>query len=379
MNHKYTEIRQHICVFVNVDWFVLSHFTHYLVALLKADYKVSLITSDTGRVKDLENLGINVVCLNNHRGFSNIFNEVKTFFSLLLILKKLNIDILELITIKPVVYGGLCSKILRINKVVYYMSGLGSEFLNTSFFGNIKRFSIFLIYKYLMKSLSSRIIVENKDDYKLFYKDIAYKYNNIKLVSGVGVDLSKFYPSKMNDEKILKVAVVSRLLKDKGIIEYFKAVKLLNKRFDNVIFLAAGSIDPTNSSSLSKLELNELEADGAVNFISHVNDVASFLRTVDIFVLPSYREGFPKAIMEASATGIPTVASNVTGCRDAVINNKTGILVAPKDFNSLANSLSLLIESHKLRSAYGAAARVHAIENFDVKKITDNHISFLIN
>ena len=169
--------------------------------------------------------------------------------------------------------------------------------------------------------------------------------------------------------------MVSRLLYDKGVLEFIEAAKLCKSTRPEVEFLLIGDTDPTNPASISQKDLDDFRRDNIVELLGHSMDVANLMKTFDILVLPSYREGFPKVIMEAAATGLPVVTTDVTGCRSAVVHNQTGLIVPLKNVEALGKSIGKLLDSPKLRLTMGDNARQFAELNFDVNQLSTTHIS----
>ena len=369
------EKRKNFCLFVNVDWFVLSHFSDYLKNIMTQDIEVTVITLNTGRCNEIRALGVNVVEINLHRGYSNLLSEFSSLIKIYRILRSVSPDVLELITIKAVVYGGLVSKLLKINKTVFYMSGLGAVFTNHTTLGRLKAAIITNLYKFIMRSTSTEVIVENDDDKHTFTSVVRLTETQVHLIPGVGVDMKQFSPENPRMSRNLRVAMVSRLLYDKGVLEFVEAAKLCKSTRPEVNFLLVGDTDPTNPASVSQKDLEDFRRDNTVELLGHSTDVASLMKTFDILVLPSYREGFPKVIMEAAATGLPVVTTDVTGCRSAVVHNKTGLIVPSKNVEALSKSIGMLLDLAGLRSAMGDNAREFAALNFDVNRLSATHIS----
>lgn len=366
--------RPKICIFVNVDWFILSHFTDYLIKIIAQNYDVTVLTLNTGKCGELELMGVRVINIDLHRGYSNILFELKTLVRIFISLRKISPDVLELITIKPVIYGGLVAKLLKIDQTVFYMSGLGTLFTFDTIFGFFKSKVVVLLYKFIMSSNSVKIIVENDDDRSIFETVVRLKSEKIHFIPGVGVDLNVFSPHPSDRTTNLRVALASRLLYDKGVVEFVSAAQVCKAKFPDVEFLLVGEIDKTNPSSLADRDVKKLCENGIVEATGNQTDMASLLKTLDIFVLPSYREGFPKVIMEAAATGLPVVTTDVTGCRSAVIQNRTGIIVAPKNPEALAIAIMKLLTSRSIRVELGGNARLHAEKEFDVHLLSLDHI-----
>lgn len=363
------------CLFVNVDWFVLSHFTDYLKLVIESGVEVTVMTLNTGRCEEIRKLGARVIEVDLDRGYSNIFSECRAFFRIYKTIKELSPDVLELVTIKAVLLGGLASRMLPINKTVFYMSGLGAIFTHQTTLGKIKANLVALVYKLIMRSRGSAVVVENEDDREHFVSAVGLAPDRTYLIPGVGVDLIQYSPSPKVSSCAVRVAVASRLLYDKGILEFAEAANICRKSNREVEFLIVGQPDPTNPASLSPDDLARLNADDSVQVLGHCNEMAGFLKTLDVFVLPSYREGFPRAIMEAAATGLPVVATDVIGCRSAVIDGKTGLLVPTKNPQALADCICKLIDSPELRYQLGSEARRMAVSTFDVHDLSLRHMN----
>lgn len=366
--------RLKICVFVNVDWFILSHFTDYLKKIVAQNFDITVLTLNTGRCEEIRALGVTVIELDLHRGYSNLYSEFKSLVKIYLTLRALSPDILELITIKAVLYGGLVSKILKIKKTVFYMSGLGALFTYHTIFGRAKANIVTYLYKFIMRSTSTEVIVENDDDKHTFTSVVGLAEKQVHLIPGVGVDLNQFAPANRRSSCNLRVGLVSRLLYDKGVLEFVEAARLCKITRPEVEFLLVGEVDPTNPASVSRQDLEDFRRNNVIEMLGHVNDVSSLMKTLDILVLPSYREGFPRVLMEAAATGLPVVTTDVTGCRSAVVNNETGLIVPSKNSEALGESIGKLLDSPDLRSFMGGNARQFAETNFDVKCLSTIHI-----
>jgi glycosyltransferase involved in cell wall biosynthesis len=366
--------RKKICIIINVDWFALSHFKHYLSTLVLSGSDVTLLTTDTGKFSELSDLGLTLVELDLHRGYSGLISELKQFKSILTVLRDIKPDALELITIKPVIYGGLCARLLKLKATVFYMSGLGSQFTSSNVTGRAKRLIFLKLYRFLMADATKKIIVENNDDYNLFVKQVGVDHKNLYRLQGVGVNLERYSPLPKRQNEKINVVMVSRLLHDKGVMEFYQAAKEITATHDKVSFHLVGGVDPTNPASLKKSEADTLNDDPAIKLHGQLNEINVFLKTQDIFVLPSYREGFPRAIMEASAMGIPVIATDVVGCRDAVVEKYTGLLCRPRELAGLVSAIELLIMDKKLRLRLGEGGRRHALNNFDEQIISKKHL-----
>ena len=197
-----------------------------------------------------------------------------------------------------------------------------------------------------------KVVFENQDDLNYFISIGATNKIDSCLIRGAGVQLNKkvyFYRSN----KIPLVAIVARMLKDKGIYEFIEAVKIIKNKKIPSKFILVGGIDKFNPSSLKKEELQYWHDQGLVDWLGHIDNVDKMLKKIDILCLPSYREGLPKALLEGAANGLPLITTDTVGCRDVVANGINGYLVPVRDAKRLASAMEKLIKNKKLREKMG--------------------------
>lgn len=361
-----------ILYIINVDWFFISHFLPVGLEGIKRGYEVHIACGITDKKEYLENLGFIVHPLHISRSGTSVKTEIKTIIEMYKIIKSINPQILELFTIKPVLYGGIVSRFLKIPKKVFYITGLGYVFIAKGLKGFIVRNIVKMLYKLAISGKNSSIITENIYDKELINSLNAVNYNQIKIIRGAGVDLSKYYYIEENNENI-KVSMACRLLKDKGVFEYIEASKILKKKYLNVKFELYGDIDIHNPASLTSDNIKKTKEEGFVNVYGFSSDIAKVFSDSNIVVLPSYREGLPKVLIEAAACGRAIVTTDVPGCRDAIEPNVTGLLCEVKDTESLASMIEKLILDKDLRNSMGKEGRKLAEQEFDINKVVEKH------
>lgn len=354
---------------VNVDWFFISHRLPLAIEALTKGYEVHIACGITNKKEYLENLGLKVHSLNLSRSGTGINGEIKAFIGIYRVLKEINPDVVHFVTIKPVLYGGIASRFLNTHKKVFSISGLGFIFIKQGFKASIARMLIKTMYRFALGGKKSHVIVQNPDDKEMVNSTVKVP---ITLIRGSGVDLSQ-YEYIEEDNQNIKVSMACRLLKDKGVFEYIEAAKILKRKLPNVEFELYGDIDIHNPASLTNDDIKKIKKEGFVNVYGFSSDIAEVFCDSNIVVLPSYREGLPKVLIEAAACGRAVVATDVPGCRDAIEPNITGLLCKVKDTESLASTIEKLILDNKLRNSMGTAGRELAQKEFDIKKVIEKH------
>ena len=354
---------------VNVDWFFISHRLPLALEALKKGYEVYIACGITDKKEYLESLGLKVHPLNLSRGGTSIKVEIKAFIEIYKILKNISPDIAHFVTIKPVLYGGIASRFLNIHKKIFSISGLGFIFIKQGFMATLVRTAIKTMYKFALGGKKSYVIVQNPDDKQVVNSILKVP---ITLIRGSGVDLSQYEYIEENNENI-KVSMACRLLKDKGVFEYIEAAKILKNKLANIEFELYGDIDVHNPASLTSTDIEKIKNDGFVKIHGFSSDISKVFSVSNIIVLPSYREGLPKVLIEAAACGRAVITTDVPGCRDAIEPNITGLLCEVKNPKSLAEQIEKLILNNELRNDMGKAGRELAQNEFDINRVIEKH------
>lgn len=362
-----------IIYIVNVDWFFISHRLPIAIEALRQGHEVYIFAKDTGKMEYLKSLGINIFPINLERGSINPFQILKLLSELKEQIAKIKPDVVHLVTIKPVLIGGLAAILAKVPAIVYAISGLGFIFTNTMLKAKILRLGIIPLYRLALSAKNKIVIIQNLDDLRILRQYVAIPESQTVLIPGSGVDLQQFdiQPLPLRNKIVL---MACRLLADKGVYEFHKSVLLLKERYPDVRFVLVGGIDPDNPASLTEQELNEWVQKGDLEWWGHQSNMPEVLSQATVVVLPSYREGMPKVLLEAQALGRPIVTTDVPGCREAIENNKTGFLVTVKDEQSLANAIEKLITNDDLCLEFGHNARLLAEQKFDIKQVVNTHI-----
>lgn len=364
-----------IIILVNYLSFFLSHRLPIAKALLDNGVDVFIGYGDSGGAdpKSLEKKGFNVTLVPMQPGGINLLKEIKTIYYIWKFFKRINPDIVHLVTIKPYLYGGIISRLTGVPGLVSAISGLGTLFIGKDLKSKILRFIIYPFYKFALNHINQIVIVQNKDDLKVLVKWGVLNPSKVKLLKGSGVQLENF----VNLEEpigMLNVCFSGRLLRDKGVYEFISAAKILIQRGVPARFYLAGDLDINNPTGLNLNDLEKIKNEQYVKVLGYVKDIPELYSNSNIVCLPSYREGLPKSLMEAAAASRSIVTTDVPGCRDSIILNKTGLLVPVKDPLKLADAIQWLIENPKERIEMGKAGRKFAEKEFQIEKIVLSHL-----
>ncbi|CAM2980775.1 glycosyltransferase family 4 protein [Pseudoalteromonas distincta] len=363
-----------ILFIVNVDWFFISHRLPIALAAIEEGYEVHIACGVTNRKKDLESLGIFVHPLSITRSGTSVLKELRVIKQMNFIVKNLKPDVVHLVTIKGAVYGGLVTRFKNIKNRVVSITGLGFVFID----GNIKaraiRFVITKLYRLALNSANTTVIFQNENDKNIFVKNRIIKSEQSVIIRGSGIEIRDYdYFREPTGGKV--VMFLARLLKDKGLIEFCEAAVILKESGVLAKFVLVGDIDLENPNSITQSELEHYIKLGVIEHWGFTTDVSETIAKSHIMVLPSYREGLPKSLIEAAACGRAVITTNVPGCRDAIEPDVTGLLVEVKNSKELAQVIQRLLENDLLRNEMGKAGRKLAEEHFNINDVVDTHMS----
>ena len=333
---------------------------------IKLGYEVVAMAPEKGFEKELLEIGAIYRSVPLQRNGMNVFKDIKTLFYLAKILYEEKPSILLLYTIKPVIYGSIAAKIIKLSSVYSIITGLGYAFTGYSH----KRTIISNIVKFLYKiafSNNKKVFFQNPDDLELFTRLNLLTVNKTVLINGSGVNTTRF-ALKKNIIQPVSFLLIARLVWDKGIAEYVKAARMLKEQYPEVNFNLLGPFDD-GPAGISQVYVESLVAEGTIYYLGETNDVRPYIADASIYVLPSYREGTPRSILEAMSMGRPVVTTDAPGCRETVKNGFNGFLVPVKDSYALAKAMEYFILNPEQIPIVGARSREIAEEKYDVRKV----------
>ena len=359
-------------LFANTDWYIYNFRLALAKELQSRGHEVLLLSPPGDFHEQLQTYGFRWISFPLSRQGTNPFSELQTLWRLICLYRREKPDILHHFTIKPVIYGSLAAHLLRIKGVVNSITGLGHLFIDPNLITRILRNFAKVLYRVSLHN--TQVIFENPEDRNTFIQNRLLKPEQAHIILGTGVDVQKFQPSP-NKKIPPLILFASRLLITKGLLEFVEAAKMLHKKGLRARFAIAGTPDPGNPASISSEQIDSWKKNGVVEVWGWQNNMQTALGKADIFCLPSYREGVPSALLEACASGLPIVATDVPGCRDVVTHGVNGLLVSPQDSDALADALERLLVDPNLRDKMGKMGRQIALEKFSLDKIIEQTLA----
>tara|TARA_A100000164_G_scaffold314237_1_gene293352 strand:- start:596 stop:1720 length:1125 start_codon:yes stop_codon:yes gene_type:complete len=370
-----------IFVVNELDFFIRTHLN--LARNINQTHEVEVIAdtskSSTKNLDLVEKMGIKLHILDRKKNSKSILSYPSFIFSLLMLLRKIKPDYVFYITLEISFFGSLIAYFLKIKKSIFIVTGLGPFFFKKEF--KYRFFNILQRYGFKLLSIfrnNFHFIFLNSADKKLLPSLYKINSSNFSVIHGEGINELEFR-NIQRDNSIPKFLLASRLIKSKGIECYMTAAKRIKTKYPHVEFSIAGIFDLENPESISLQLFNEIKTEPDIKFlgeISHSNMEDCFHKH-NIFVLPSEREGLPKAVTEAATTGMPLILSDVPGCKDCVINNKSGKLVNYMDENELYNAMKCFVDDIGLITLMGKESAKFAREKFSIETITKQYLEVI--
>ena len=360
--------KKKIAYVINHISFFSSHILPLALGAMKEGYIIKVFCGNGGSKemeteakKILKKNKINFKNIGFLPGEKNIFYEIKFLFKFILELKKYNPDIVHGISLKGVLYSCIYSKIFKVKKLICFITGMGYFFTNKlKAYEKFLKYLILFIIKISLKPRKNLLILENKTDKNFFIKVIKIKKKKIVIFNGAGVDLKKF---NIDNKKKKIILFPARVLIEKGINEFLFSAMMLTKKHPDWKFHVVGTLNYKKKQNQHIKKINQKN----ITFFGYHKKVYKLFNQSSIVCLPSYREGFPKSLIEACGSGCAIVTTNVPGCRDAIINNFNGYLCKPKDTDSLTDKLNILISEKKIRTRFGINSRKLALMKYDLR------------
>lgn len=346
--------RKTIVVSINAAWNIYNFRMGLVRALQAAGFRVVAVAPADEYVGKLLQAGVEFVPIAMDRKGLSPAADAALMLRYWRVLGRLKPDVFLGYTAKPNIYGSIAAR-LRGARVINNVSGLGTAFIRRSWLTIL----VSRLYRLAFRR-SATIFFQNNEDRDLFVESGLVRPDQARLLPGSGVDLERFAacplpPSRPDTATFL---LVGRMLRDKGVLEFVEAARAVRKAYPGARFQLLGFLDAENRTSIAAAELEAWLEEGAIEYLGAADDVRPFIAAADCVVLPSYREGLPRSLLEAAAMGRPLIASDVPGCRDVVRHEVNGLLCTVKDAGSLAAAMErMVLASPAQRAQWGAAGR----------------------
>lgn len=337
--------------------------------LLESGLRVVIATTQDQYSDRLVRMGATFELVEFDRGGISPIRDARAFRRLVAIHRKYKPLLVHHFHAKPLLIGTAAARLAGDTLVVNTITGLGHAFIK----GGLNYHLATLGYKFLLGSSDATIFL-NRDDRQLFLDRGWIRRERSELIVGSGVDTTRFAPIAFRSNPEHTVLMVARLLWQKGVGEFVEAARLVRKSVPTARFLLAGEYDPAHPDAVPQSFVQTAVEGGDIEFLGYVAEPEQIYRDADVFVLPSYREGVPRVLLEAAASRVPSIAFDVPGCREAILHGVTGFLVTPRSSEDLATAISQLLLDRGLRESMGRRARELAVAEFDLHAVVQRSI-----
>lgn len=363
-------------LFANTDWYLYNFRRSLALALQKQGYELLLISPPGPYGEKLRALGLRWEPVPMDRRSLNPLREAKLLWWLVSLFRRERPALVHGFTIKCAVYGSLAARLAGVPARVNAVAGMGYVFTSNDTKAQVLRPLVRALMHAALDGRNARLILQNPDDVSLFERAGFVDAAHIRLIPGSGVDCSRFAAREgvRDQTRPLRVLLAARLLWDKGLAEFVDAARQLHGEGRAIEFLLAGDPDPGNPAAVPEETVRSWVDEGVLQWLGHVDDMAALFAMVEVVVLPSYREGLPKGLIEAAACALPLVTTDVPGCREVVSDGVDGLLVPPRDAAALAAAIARLHDDPELAERLGNAARAKALGRFDERIVIERTV-----
>ncbi len=354
---------------MNSAWNAVNFRSNLIKSLVACGYKVIVLAPKDKYATQLDSLGCHYISLKIDVTGKNPINDLLLFYRYVQIFRAEKPDVVMGFTIKPNIYGSLAARLLGI-PTINNITGLGHSFISKSWLSTLVK----MLY-IVSLAKSSKIFFQNFDDLNTFVCQNIVSKKKCDILPGSGVDLQIFTPAAFNKNSKVRFLLIARLIKEKGITEYIEAANIIKNMKLNAEFYMAGDFNKSISSSIDHNTVKSWIDRGVVYYLGHCDSIEGQIKKADCVVLPSYGEGTPKSLLEASAMARPIITTDVPGCRDVVDNGITGYLCEVKDPEDLANKMIMFLKlNRKQRKEMGLKGRQKTERYYDEKIVIKKYI-----
>ncbi|MEE9168061.1 MAG: glycosyltransferase family 4 protein [Candidatus Neomarinimicrobiota bacterium] len=359
-----------ILVIANTSWYIYNFRFGLLKALLRQGIDITVVAPKDSYSSLLRKEGCAFVDVFMDNKGLNPISDLVTLVQLFRIYRQSSPDLVIHYTVKPVLYGSLAARLLDL-PTINNITGFGTAFLNRKWVAAVVK----RLYRVSQKR-ASRVVFQNCDDQAFFVEQRLIPEPVAELIPGTGIDTSLFMPQPYSQNDDVVFLLMSRMIWDKGIGEFVEAARRIKSEFSEVRFQLLGFLDVSNRTAISREQMQIWAEQGIIEYLGETDDVRPYISNADCLVLPSYREGLPRALLEAAAMARPVIATDTEGCREVVNDGINGYLCQPRNAEDLAEKMEKMIRlSVDQRRAMGLRGRKKIEEEFDEKVIVRRLVS----
>ena len=364
-----------LVIFINTAWNFINFRARLIQELVGHGYEVIAVAPDDEYSSQLPALGCRYIPLSMDIKGTHPGRDLLLLWRFFNLLRKERPDVYLGYTAKPNIYGSLAAHMMGV-PVINNIAGLGAVFIKGGWLHKLVKG----LYRVAL-SRSRKVFFQNEDDRQMFVSSGLVRAEVTDRLPGSGIDLDKFssIPLESSGCRGMRFLLVARMLWDKGVGEYVEAARLVRQRHPDAEFCLLGFLDVQNPAAISRKQMDQWVAEGVVLYLGTANDVRPHIAAADCVVLPSYREGVPRTLLEAAAMGRPIIATDVVGCREVVDDGVNGYLCQPRDAKDLAAKLLRMIElPHKERGSMGLLGRKKVEREFDEQIVIQRYLAAII-
>ena len=356
---------------VNRASFFLSHRLPLALEAQARGYDCAVVSAGATGEQELEPYGLRHIPIPMSRSGFDPLEEYRSYREIKRVYREEQPDLVHHVTIKPVIYGGIAAQAVNVPAVVNAVPGMGFVFTRRGIWPALQRTMVNMLYRMALEHPNMRVIFQNSEDMRGFLGHAIVRKDDAVLIRGSGVDLTLFTETEEPPEPVVFL-LVARMLRDKGVREFVQAAARVRATHGDWRFVLVGDVDEGNPATLTVQELQEYGAKYGIEWLGHQWDVPALLRDCHVVCLPTYREGLPKTLLEASAAGRAMIATDIAGCREVITEGVNGLLVPTRDADALAGAMMRLGTDAAMRARMGHAARQRAEAAFDVDDVVDH-------
>lgn len=354
---------------ITEDWYFWSHRLGLAQAARDAGFAVSIATRVQEHGERIRQEGFQLLPISLLRRSRNPIREIQSIIELVRLYRRYRPDIVHHVGLKPILYGSVAARLTGCSSVLNAFAGLGYTYTEGKERSTALRRMVSMALRGAVKGSRSLALFQNRDDQECLIKTRVVDRDRTRVVPGSGVNVEMFHPQAKEAGRIV-VVLASRMLWDKGIGEFVEAARILKRAGVEATFALVGRCDDENPAAILPVQLRQWEQEGAIEWWGHREEMQEVFNEATIVALPSYREGLPKVLLEAAASGLPIVATDAPGCREIVRHGDNGFLVPVREVQALADALRTLIQNKALCMRMGRRGREIVLEEFSQEKIS---------